>query len=88
MAAESKTSIQFGLNKSPSMRGELARSPSLNKFDESTGLPFKQIVKDQSVTHLSNGPLVSDLGKSTDKMPTVSQVLASMSSKANVQSKT
>ena len=88
MAAESKTSIQFGLNKSPSLRGELARSPSLNKFDESAGLPFRQIVKDQSVTHLSNGPLVSDLGKSTDKMPTVSQVLASMSSKANMQSKT
>ena len=40
MAAESKTSIQFGLNKSPSMRGELSRSPSLNKFDES-GVPFK-----------------------------------------------
>ena len=49
---------------------------------------LKRIVKDQSVTHLSNGPLVSDLGKSTDKLPTVSQVLASISSKPNMQSKT
>ena len=33
--------------------------------------PFKAIIKDASVTHLSNGPLVSDMARSTDKLQTV-----------------
>ena len=74
MAAESKTSIHFGLNKSPSMK----ESPTGTKFDSSNA--FRPIVKDSSVTRLPNGPLMNDMTLSTEKLPNVSQMIASLAS--------
>ena len=79
MAAESKTSIHFVLNSSPSMRHDLKQENSVAKLYDSD-VPFRAIFKDTSVTRLSNGPLVSDMARSTDKLQTVSQAIASITS--------
>ena len=74
LAAESKTSLKFGITSIPSVQG-LYASPS--NQDLSNEQPFKQIFKDQSVTRLSNEPFMSDFNKSMEKLPTATKGLAS-----------
>ena len=47
--------------------------------EANSNVPFRTIIKDSSVTKLSNGPVllggaVSEIGKSTDQMPTLNQL--------------